>query len=89
MSRGEDGKFRTFYVGESQNLQERLVAHFFGSEPNKRLRKILETKDCRFKFAYVDTEQRRLGVERYLIDLLPDLVNDQTPEEAPIEVNLT
>ncbi len=88
LSRSEDGKFRSFYVGQAENLQERLASHFSASEPNKQLSKILKTKDCRFKFAYVESERERSGAERYLFDLLPDLVNEQRPKADPIEVNL-
>ena len=89
LSRGPDGKFRSFYVGIADNLRDGIPAHFVQSEPNQCVRSIINLGDCRFKFAYVESETDRKGVERYLFENLPGLCNDLAPSAEPTEVNLS
>ena len=89
LHRGPDGKFRTFYVGVADNLLERVGVHFSPSELNRCIKSIISHGDCRFKFAYVESETERRGAERYLWANLSGLCNDQEPNAEPIEVNLS
>ena len=88
MSRRSSGKFEPFYVGEAADLHEDMLNHLKSGESNKCIRDTLRTRDCRFRFAYVESEQQRKGAERFLFDYYKGLCNETQPEAEPVEINV-
>jgi hypothetical protein len=88
LSRRSSKKFEPFYVGESDDLLEELLNHLKSGESNKCVRDTLRTKDCMFRFAYVESEQQRKGAERFLFDYYKGLCNDGKPDAEPVEINV-
>jgi len=55
------------FVGETENLRERIISHFSGSEPNECLRKILQSKDEKvmlFRLLPRRSREERLSIEQ-------------------------
>ncbi len=88
LSRRSSKKFEPFYVGEADDLQADMLNHLKSGESNKCLRDTLRTRDCRFRFAYMESEQQRKGAERFLFDYYKDLCNEAQPEAEPVEINV-
>ena len=59
----QDGKLYVLYVGESGNLEERLLAHLSAAEPRVCVRRHLQTYTCYFDFVRVGPESERKRVE--------------------------
>jgi len=88
MSRRSSKKFEPFYVGEAEDLREEMLNHLKSGETNKCVRDTLRTRDCRFRFAYVESAAERKGVERFLFDYYKGLCNDPAPSAGPVEINV-
>jgi len=56
--RAADGKTYVFYVGQSLDLQERLLDHLGEWEPNGCIRLYVENYDCFFRFVIVRCDGR-------------------------------
>ena len=61
--KGIDGKFHVFYVGQSVDLEERLLAHLQPSEPNDCVRDMVRTATCRFQWIVVRSQGERDKLE--------------------------
>jgi len=57
-------KNRIFYIGQSKNLQNRLVEHFAAREGNQRLKKYLQNYSCFFRFCELHPTEDLLQIER-------------------------
>jgi excinuclease UvrABC nuclease subunit len=79
---------RLIYVGQSENLRDRLVEHLSDNEPNEALRNHLSEHICWFQFTPITKQSERDGVESFLIRRLRPECNTQVPTYDPIEVNL-
>lgn len=58
------GKFIIFYVGQTDNLERRLLEHLSPSESNACIRRHLRDYTCYFRFLDVSTEADRLRIEQ-------------------------
>jgi len=59
----ESEKYIVFYVGQSEDLEGRLLEHLSPSEPNSCIRRHLRDYSCFFRFLKVGTEDERLRIE--------------------------
>jgi excinuclease UvrABC nuclease subunit len=57
-------KNRIFYIGQSENLRNRLLEHRQVREGNRRLKKYLQNYSCFFRFAELDATSDLLQTER-------------------------
>lgn len=56
-------KYYVFYVGESNDLNRRLLQHLSSSEPDPCIRKHLRNYTCYFRYTKVSTQKEREGIE--------------------------
>ena len=78
------------YVGQAENLKEKLKQHLLSSEPNVRLREHLQYYECTIRYAIVPDQADRNGAERALYDRWkPYVVNDTVPPGPAIEIEQT
>ncbi len=82
------GKWRCFYVGQAENLEERLLDHLSGDEENKCIKNNVSNYVCGFEYAKVSKQSDRDGIEKYLYDYYKPECNKVDPGGKPIEVNL-
>lgn len=70
---------RILYVGQSENLRDRISQHLSKSH-NPKLRECITkcSNNIEFKFAYVNTNQLN-GVESYLYYKIHPIFNENTP----------
>ena len=59
----QEGKSHVFYVGQSGDLADRLIAHLGAAEQNTCIRRHLRDYTCYFDFVRVSPESERLRVE--------------------------
>jgi len=59
---GED--YHVFYVGQSDNMERRLLEHLATSEPNPCIKRYLQTNDCFFRFIEISSSYERDRVEQ-------------------------
>ena len=59
----QNGKLYVFYVGESAELEQRLLEHLGTSEKNTCIRRHLRDYTCYFDFVQVSPKSERLRVE--------------------------
>jgi hypothetical protein len=61
-------EYYVFYVGQSNNLQRRLLEHLAASEPDMCIKGHMRDYDCSFRFAEISSLDERNQVEREQID---------------------
>lgn len=59
--------FIVFYVGQSDNLERRLLEHLADSEPNTCIKRHLNNYSCYFRCLEVGTQSERDRVEQQQI----------------------
>lgn len=69
--RGTDGKYRSFYVGQANNLQRRLLEHLLSGEPNVCIRNRV-VYACGFQIALVVQPAHRDAAEAAIYHAHPD-----------------
>lgn len=84
----KSGKWRCFYVGKANNLEERLLGHLSSVEENDCLREKVSKYVCGFEYAKVAYQDSRDGIEKFLYDYYQPECNQVDPGGKPIEVNL-
>jgi len=62
------GDWKCSYVGQSQDLKTRLLAHLSTDEPNTTLKNIISRHTCGFSFAEVPQVSSLSYFERQLYD---------------------
>ena len=60
--------YYVFYVGQSDNLERRLLDHLRPSEPDACIKRHLREYDCFFRFIEISSLDERNRVEREQID---------------------
>jgi excinuclease UvrABC nuclease subunit len=83
-----NGNWRCFYVGQADNLEDRLLQHLSSGEPNECIKKKVSGYICGFEYAEVSKQSDRDGVEKYLYDHYSPECNQVDPGGTAIEVNL-
>lgn len=56
-------KYYVFYVGQSDNLQQRLTEHLNSSEPDTCIKKNIQNYACYFRYLEVGTKAERDKIE--------------------------
>ena len=84
-----DDKRPVFYVGQAENLEERLRDHLSGVEPNIFIKHNLRDYTCYFRFAELPKRDERDCAERALYDHYKPECNFVTPPGEPCEINFT
>lgn len=81
-----------FYVGQSDNLQRRLLEHLSDEEKNVCIKGKLEFQ-VYFRFALLKAEKERLCAESFMYQQFKKETgldcNDKKPSETPCEINLS
>jgi excinuclease UvrABC nuclease subunit len=68
LSYKKDDKYYVFYVGQSNNLQRRLLEHLSASETDLCIKRHLRDYDCFFRFIEISSLDERSRVEREQIN---------------------
>lgn len=68
----KDSKFYVFYVGQSNDLERRLLEHISDSEENKCIKKHLKDYTCHFRFAEVSSSERDKLEKEQIDEYKPD-----------------
>jgi len=63
-----DNDYYVFYVGQSNNLQRRLLEHLSPSEPDSCIKRHLRDYNCFFRFIEISSQDERNRVEREQIE---------------------
>lgn len=87
LSRKKEDEFPVFYVGQAENLSERLRDHLSDKEPNACIVRCLRQHSCYFRFAKVASQADRDCAERALYDNYKPNCNEVAPPEEPCEIN--
>jgi len=75
------------YVGQAENLNEKLKQHLLPSEPNSDLRDRFQYYECAIVYAIVRNQADRNGAERAVYDRWKAYaVNDTVPPGPAIEI---
>ena len=88
-----DGGYGVQYVGESDDLQRRLLEHLPDGEKNECIKRLMKDT-AYFRFALLEAEKDRLCAESYLyqefsVDGNGPPCNKQKPQVDPCEINLS
>lgn len=84
----QNGNWRCFYAGKSENLQERLLDHLKMSESNSCVKNNSVKYVCGFEYAIVAKKDDRSGIEKFLYDHYKPECNQIDPGGYSIEINL-
>ena len=81
-----------FYVGQSDNLQRRLLEHLSDKEENTCIKKKLNY-EVYVRFALLEDKKERLRAESFMYYQFKKekecTCNDKEPSENPYEINLS
>lgn len=84
----ESEKWRCYYVGQAQDLEDRLLAHISDNERNDCIKDHVSKHINGYEYASVAKQTDRDGVEKFLYDHFKRECNKIDPGGTPIEVNL-
>ena len=87
LSYQSDDNRRVFYVGQDDNLYERLRDHSSDGETNACIRRNLQSYTCFVQFSPVRNIKDRDGAERALYDHHNPECNEVAPPGEPSNVN--
>jgi len=82
-----DNKYYVYYVGQSENLNDRLFQHLSGNETNPCCNKHLENYNCYFKAAAISAQSDRDGAEVSLYLHFKPSCPEKIPDVKPLEIN--
>jgi excinuclease UvrABC nuclease subunit len=82
-----DEKIYVFYVGKTDNLQQRLQAHLSKHDDDICIGRMISNAACYFRYAIVNSEAIRNGAERALYIYYKPQCNSQEPYGPDIEIN--
>jgi len=81
-------KWRCYYVGQAQNLEDRLLSHTSAQEPNDCIKTNVSEHISGYEYAKVAKQSDRDGIEKFLYDHYKPECNKSDPGGTAIEVNL-
>ena len=84
----EGNKWKCFYCGLADNLEDRLLDHLSDSEKNERIKEEVKKYVCGFEWAEVAKQSDREGIEKFLYDHYKPECNKVDPGGTPTEINL-
>ena len=76
-----------FYIGQADNLNERLKHHLSGIEPSACIRSNIWYYTCFFRFAVLELQSDRDCAERALYDHYRPPCNTVPPRGVPCDIN--
>ena len=86
----EDGNFYVFYVGQAEDIKQRLLQHQSPSESNPGIRAYLNSKQCFFRYAQITQGDIRGAIERQAYKYYQPKCNETLPQgRDDIKGNLT
>ncbi len=88
--KSSDGNYYVFYVGQAEDIKERLIQHLSANEMNECIKNYLKTEDCFFRYAKITRQSLRDATERKAYREYGPKCNYQEPSgELDVDVNLT
>jgi excinuclease UvrABC nuclease subunit len=81
------GKRYVFYVGSSNDIKSKILEHIKNSEENVCIKNYMRKYLCFFRYALIENEEQRSGVERQLYLKFRPKCNFQEPQGSPITIN--
>lgn len=75
------------YVGQAENLKERLGQHLAGSETNSCCNSFLKSHKCYFRACSISTQSGRDGAEVALYEKYQPKCVERIPDVSAIEIN--
>lgn len=86
----ENGEYYVFYVGQSDNIKNRLSQHKSQNEENVCIRNFLSTKKCFFRYALITKPYIRDAAEKQMYKHFEPSCNGKEPSgRDDVKVNLT
>ena len=82
-----DQKYRIHYVGQAENLKERLWQHLSGNEVNSCCSRFLKSYKCYFRACVVSTQSNRDSVEVALYEKYKPECVERIPDVKAISIN--
>lgn len=83
-----DDKYYIYYVGQANDLNNRLTQHLPGNEANKCCQRYLDNYTCYFRTAAISGQADRNGAEVALYNKFKPTCVERIPDAKPIEINL-
>ena len=81
-------KWMCSYVGQAENLQERLLSHCSQDEQNDCIKNNVQNYISGYEFAEVPKQSDRDAIEKFLYDYYQPECNKQDPGGTPMLVNI-
>lgn len=76
----EDGNYYVFYVGQAQDIRERLLQHQGPSETNPGIKAYLSSKQCFFRYATIAEGYVRDAIEKQAYKYYQPECNETMPQ---------
>ena len=89
LSYRSDDKRPVFYVGQAENLENRLRAHLSDEEPSVCIKRYFQDHTCYFRFAELAKQAERDCAERALYDNYKPECNLAAPLGEPCDINFS
>lgn len=83
----KNGHWECYYIGQTDDLQRRLLEHLSSEEPNECIKENRKYK-CGFHWAPISTQDERSGAEKFLFDTLKPECNKVDPGGTPRKIPL-
>lgn len=88
--KAEDGNYYIFYIGQSEDIKQRLLEHLSLGEENVCIRNYIASKDCFFRYAKITQSYIRDAAERQVYKQYEPSCNEKEPKgRDDVKVNLT
>ncbi len=85
-----DGNYYIFYVGQADNIKQRLLQHISSYETSECIKDYFRTKECFFRYAKITKDYVRDATERKVYGEYGPKCNYQEPQgRSDININLT
>ena len=82
-----DDKYYVYYVGQADDLNNRLSQHLSSNETNKCCQKYLDNYICYFRAAVTSRQADRDGAEVALYNKFEPTCVERIPDVKPIKIN--
>lgn len=82
-----DDRYCVYYVGQADDLKNRLAQHLSGHEVNNYCQKYLDNYVCYFRAAAISGQADRDGAEVALYNKFEPSCVERIPNVKPIEIN--
>lgn len=88
--RHDDGNYYVFYIGQAEDIKQRLLQHQSSSEANPGIKAYLISKQCFFRYAKITQSHVRDAIERQAYKYYQPRCNETLPQgRDDIKGNLT